>query len=1070
MTEAEKQELINYIVQYLIDNSQTVSGIPLTDTLENISSLPAIRQAVGQEEEVVRAPLSLLAPQLRYNSETKFVQYKYSDGEWIDLFDTTTIGGDVSIKDGIPVFDQIAQPENKPSLWVTPLRTSPAEDIQNNPILAVVLSKLDEALDRISDLEYQLNYKLDAGTISQGSPPEIESGIGVDPITGEVYEYETPTELEPTIFKIAAAKRCKKIELNSYLPSDGEFMLVTDQTNPMLYIGLNGKAYLIGGSGGGTDPDDDLNKVMEYIDMQVEGLSTIYRVRVDKNGQLKIYNRIIDTEQTPTITEAQKGLQVLKGLTISMVYAGGETTSTSSYQPVSHSFIELHNNRLDLQDVNLNGISLQYSNTTGANWTVYPLKGIIPYGHSFLIRCAPCSDVNVNTTVVDLTNDYDFDLPNLKISNTRFKLLLTVGTTPCLVANPMTVGIESTVFTDGYIDLVGAQSPSVLTASSIDGFEKYVYNKITPNRGMVRHFLADFNKTDPATQTVGGDTNDNLVDFRPVDYTMNLDVENTAEIYKPYTVKRGLKTVYYNKTDYKSTQPNMVTMTFGKNINTTRCFCWLSVGYYDEYLQYRLKGDTEWSKLGSINISPITAQNLHIAVHNRKRMIAENGTRYTSHKVILNTLQAVDGSIKEYEYRVGRDGCWSDIFNFKLKYYSPTTPFKFLHVTDQQGWSWEEYQPWKLSVNKIMADKDNHNGGDYDFIINTGDYTQNGNRANEWMDYYQAAKSYLPNYPMMGCIGNNDLGPEPGQQKGKTNPSLFSSFFCHEYDADNIPFLPLGTSWDMTNPTLIDQNLMRSVYSFEVGNTHFTVMNGYCYLEEKGDTDTQEYWFRADMDKANANPNIKWKVVITHDCPFSVVTNAEKQRTCRLNRDDSKDYPIDATYDPTRKYRWSRIFEEYNIDIVMGGHKHTYSRSKPVKEYVNPATNLVVPNTPLIDESANANGYTSITNPIGVVYITNQATGYKLQSNKELPGDQSVNPWCAKYFPVINGKVNPAQYFPTFINWSVGNSFGMNTFMISGTMTYDSKSKLYSIFDMYNQPNPSLTSLNQVDTMTITKS
>jgi hypothetical protein len=35
-----------------------------------------------------------------------------------------------------------------------------------------------------------------------------------------------------------------------------------------------------------------------------------------------------------------------------------------------------------------------------------------------------------------------------------------------------------------------------------------------------------------------------------------------------------------------------------------------------------------------------------------------------------------------------------------------------------------------------MADKDNHNGGDYDFIINTGDYTQNGNRANEWMDYY----------------------------------------------------------------------------------------------------------------------------------------------------------------------------------------------------------------------------------------------------------------------------------------------------------------------------------------------
>ena len=43
----------------------------------------------------------------------------------------------------------------------------------------------------------------------------------------------------------------------------------------------------------------------------------------------------------------------------------------------------------------------------------------------------------------------------------------------------------------------------------------------------------------------------------------------------------------------------MVTCSFGVNIYTTRCFNWISVGYYNEYVWIRKKGDTTWQRFES---------------------------------------------------------------------------------------------------------------------------------------------------------------------------------------------------------------------------------------------------------------------------------------------------------------------------------------------------------------------------------------------------------------------------------------------------------------------------------------
>lgn len=85
MTEEERQQLINDIIDILVADSQQVSDIEIVNSLNNISSLPAIKSGTT-EDSVVRAPISLLIPEMRYDNATNYVQYKQSGGEWTNLY------------------------------------------------------------------------------------------------------------------------------------------------------------------------------------------------------------------------------------------------------------------------------------------------------------------------------------------------------------------------------------------------------------------------------------------------------------------------------------------------------------------------------------------------------------------------------------------------------------------------------------------------------------------------------------------------------------------------------------------------------------------------------------------------------------------------------------------------------------------------------------------------------------------------------------------------------------------------------------------------------------------------
>lgn len=104
-----------------------------------------------------------------------------------------------------------------------------------------------------------------------------------------------------------------------------------------------------------------------------------------------------------------------------------------------------------------------------------------------------------------------------------------------------------------------------------------------------------------------------------------------------------------------------------------------------------------------------------------------------------------------------------------------------------------------------------------------------------------------------------------------------------------------------------------------------------------------------------ANPDVDWKIVTFHHSLYTVASHA---------------YDSDIL---SRRQNWVPIFDELGIDVVLQGHDHVYCRS-----YIMDGL------TPITDASTyNDAGYSSITNPDGILYVTaNSGSGSKTYNIK----------------------------------------------------------------------------------------
>ena len=291
----------------------------------------------------------------------------------------------------------------------------------------------------------------------------------------------------------------------------------------------------------------------------------------------------------------------------------------------------------------------------------------------------------------------------------------------------------------------------------------------------------------------------------------------------------------------------------------------------------------------------------------------------------------------------------------------PTNEDTILYNSNLNGAAFENYYKSTNSTSKQIP-----------ILVNTGDMTQNGTRINEWLDYYNAGKCLFNHLEQMNVVGNNDLcGTDPdilgtGDDIGKSNSFYFHLFYCYEVD----PLIP----------PIVNNKYIPSLYYFDSKTTRYVMVNSEITLENcknwfnlkqnknvgnniitvgtniytgfsipEVSSITQEY--TAGDDQLNFIPiynqlyqitNINKEIIaVCHELPFTVITrNSLTDLQKNVSRSISNKGTLVGSHlnqlcpddDEKGIYWFSRLMEHIGAKVVIGGHKHTYCCTYPLRE------------------------------------------------------------------------------------------------------------------------------------------
>lgn len=677
---------------------------------------------------------------------------------------------------------------------------------------------------------------------------------------------------------------------------------------------------------------------------------TDYVLKVDNSGKLYTEKAIPDAAvpaasylpDTASIVSFNGGSK----LYINEVYCGGEDATEKSNNYATHNFVELAN--LTNEDLDLEGLSLQYAKTDKI-WTVLPLHGVIKKGSTFVIRGAQCSNPYSPTTKI-VVDKYDMEWYRtetdlIKFSTESAKFYLMIGTTPYSSMNPYTTNSagNGAVNADaiGYIDLVGIKNGN----NDPKGYEKSAY---AINGGMNTKLFKKYYAMDPVSQATKAITKrNNANDWNYVDLTKaDGEVIPSIQVYAPKASNEG-KNLFYNKTNLDTERPSMITCTFGiaatdNGNGATRCFNWLTGRLSDRYIWIKPHASSDWGVAHETFYEGDGRSSWTRSMYNQVIKVYSNNTGIIANKFIISGLTK-----GKYDYVAGTkkndgtpdfDHC-TDIRSFEVKEKADCGSFRFVQTSDQQGFNWEEYRVWNAASKTIMKES----GGTIDFMVNTGDMTQNGNRLGEWLDYFQAKCPEMNNLVEMATIGNNDLSLNDlseiglGTDADKLWHENITFFYTFEYDEANLPIFK--------GPDGETDYFIPSLYSFDYGKVHFICMN--TEIKTKTESEPKGYNFGSsgifypqikqwcETDVQNNQSGKDWVLMYCHEMPFTILTpdaihpKSEKRKTKR-----DKGCNANENVPDNLKYWLGEFCQTHNIPLVFGGHKHTQATSYPLIENV----------------------------------------------------------------------------------------------------------------------------------------
>ena len=764
-------------------------------------------------------------------------------------------------------------PEDTRRVWIDTADEDIEEQISQSTALEQIQNQMKLLNEKYQEAIYIINHKLDGGYFLDKYPALDEQPE--NPLnTYDDNPYAGSVE-------IIAIKRGLKRDLISpeFTLSEGEFAFCIDTEE--LYIGNRGGKRLLAKSGGSTGGGGGTGNVTgQYMVLEDEN-RVYYRLKVDESGRLQIIKNDGFTVSNPEPSNTG----AFSALIINHVFGGGASGKNES--PVSHSFVELYNN--SNYEINLKGLSLQVAGVA-ANWQVVPLFGIVKPRSSFLVRFNEVTSIDRATPRLKI-NRFDIS-SDIVIPSIGYKVYLKIGIDPTTHTNPAnTDGSNSKEL--GYIDLVGVGGS--ISGQVIDAFEKS-YPK-----------YADINTS--ARRIDFKDTQDNGKDFMKINWK-----EANVRDYGPKCTDDGKWDLHWDKIQLDPAAPMLITVGFGQDGDRSRTFTWQTPMTKFGFVKYRkLNGEDRKFKF----------------VESTKKTVSHADIEATIHSVIIRNLE--DGT---YEYQVGCEGKWSDVYEFNIKVDDEEQTINILQISDQQSTTEFGYLAWKMASNYILEKEK------FKYVINTGDISDTASRSFEWRYYYEYGKNLLSNFEQMTTCGNNDLVNKWYSDAFEWYSTCENTIMpsCHSWNKDYIHFVNLNSNVKVKN-------------SYPSGKPQPNPIEPQLAFLEK--------------DLSRAINQKRWKIVYMHQSPYSII------------REDTDGL-----------MPFHDIFAKYEIDLVLSGHHHMHSRSQGMGPRTDGENGEKIDNVlSFTDYYKSASGGTSLILPIekrtydkgGVVYWMCQATGSKIQ-------------------------------------------------------------------------------------------
>ncbi|MBE6820317.1 MAG: metallophosphoesterase family protein [Ruminococcaceae bacterium] len=271
---------------------------------------------------------------------------------------------------------------------------------------------------------------------------------------------------------------------------------------------------------------------------------------------------------------------------------------------------------------------------------------------------------------------------------------------------------------------------------------------------------------------------------------------------------------------------------------------------------------------------------------NSRFMISESSDMSASKEIEVETSGAIDGYIsnkvtvssleegKTYFYSYTENGVWSEPAPVSVQ---NDEDFTVLYVSDAQiGRSGDETLEevlirdtcgWNYTVNKMTG-----RYSDAAFVISGGDQFQSPDSITQMKAYL--SPEALRSLPVANTIGNHDNGA-----------TLYGDIF--------------------NNP-----NEVKELFGDEAGTGYYYTYGDVLFITVNSNNNFLFDTAKVLKSAVKAYPDAKWRVVTMHHNPYSASLS-------------------DGEYSEERLL-FSALYDCYDIDLVLSGHDHLYSRTEPM--------------------------------------------------------------------------------------------------------------------------------------------